>query len=346
MTSRRTVGARHEIWPLARPFRIARGAKSEAHVIVVEIAQDGATGRGECVPYARYGETTQSVLADIEDLASAVESGAGRRELEGAGAARNAIDCALWDLDARLAGIPVWQRAGLREPSSLVTAWTISLDSPEAMMKAAAGNRDRPLLKVKLDDACIMERVRAVREGAPGARLVIDANESWTMDHLVAVGDDLAGLGVEMIEQPLPAGNDAPLADYRCPLALCADESCHTATDVDRLAHCYDMVNIKLDKTGGLTGALALRRIALERGLRIMVGCMVSTSLAMAPAMLLAGDAGIVDLDGPLMLRVDREHAIRYDGSVMYPPDVSLWGGGAVAGRVPRPDKERERRPG
>ncbi|MCY4608667.1 MAG: L-Ala-D/L-Glu epimerase [bacterium] len=328
---RRTVSARHETWPLARPFRIARGAKSEARVIVVEIRQDGMRGRGECVPYARYGETTESVLADIARLAGAVEEGAGRHDLQGAGAARNAIDCALWDLEARLAGRTVWQSAGLREPSPLVTAWTISIDSPEAMMRAAADNRSRPLLKVKLDAECIMERMRAVRDGAPGARLVIDANEAWTMDQLLHIGDDLAGLGVEMIEQPLPADKDEALAGCRCPLVLCADESCHTAADVDRLAGRYDMVNIKLDKAGGLTGALALSHAARERGLRVMVGCMVSTSLAMAPAMLVADDADIVDLDGPLMLHVDREGGIRYDGSVMHPPHVSLWGGGEFA---------------
>ncbi len=330
---RRTVRARPETWPLARPFRIARGAKNEARVIVVEIAQEGMTGRGECVPYARYGETMESVLADIARLKEAVEGGAGRHDLHGAGAAFNGVDCALWDLEARLAGQSVWQHAGLSEPSSLITAWTIGIDSPQAMMRAAADNRTRPLLKVKLDGECIMERMHAVREGAPGARLVIDANEAWTMDQLIHVADDLAGLGVEMIEQPLPAGKDEALAGYRCPLPLCADESCHTADDVDRLADRYDMVNIKLDKAGGLTGALALRRAARKRGLRVMVGCMVSTSLAMAPAMLVAEDADLVDLDGPLMLHVDREGAIRYDGSVMHPPHVSLWGGGEFAGR-------------
>ena len=330
---RRTVNARPETWPLARPFRIARGAKDEARVIVVEIAQEGMTGRGECVPYARYGETMESVLADIARLAEAVEGGAGRQDLYGAGAARNGIDCALWDLEARLAGQTVWQHAGLSEPSSLVTAWTIGINSPETMMRAAADNRTRPLLKVKLDGECIMERMCAVREGAPGARLVIDANEAWTMEQLLRVADDLAGLGVKMIEQPLPAGKDEALAGYRCPLVLCADESCHTADDVDRLAERYDMVNIKLDKAGGLTGAMALRRAARNRGLRVMVGCMVSTSLAMAPAMLVAEGADIVDLDGPLMLRVDREGGIHYDGSVMHPPHVSLWGGGEFAGQ-------------
>lgn len=330
---RRTVSARPETWPLVRPFRIARGAKNEARVIVVEIAQEGMTGRGECIPYARYGETQKSVLADIARLAEAVEGGAGRYELHGAGAARNGVDCALWDLEAQLAGRTVWQHAGLSEPSSLVTAWTIGIDSPQAMMRAAADNRTRPLLKVKLDGECIMERMHAVRQGAPGARLVIDANEAWTMDQLLHVADDLAGLGVEMIEQPLPSGKDEALAGYRRPPVLCADESCHTADDIDRLADRYDMVNIKLDKAGGLTGALALRQAARKRGLGVMVGCMVSTSLAMAPAMLVAEDADIVDLDGPLMLHVDREGGIRYDGSVMRPPHVSLWGGGALAGQ-------------
>ncbi len=328
----RTLRALPETWPLVRPFRIARGARNEARVIVVEITQDGMTGRGECVPYARYGETRESVLADIAALAEVVETGAGRSELCGEGAARNGVDCALWDLEARTGGRPVWQHAGLSEPAALVTAWTIGIDSPHAMMRAAADNRTRPLLKVKLDGERIMERMHAVRQGAPGARLMIDANEAWTMDQLIEVADDLQGLGVEVIEQPLPAEKDEALVDYRCPLVLCADESCHTAADVDRLAGRYDMMNIKLDKTGGLTGALALRRAARQRGLRVMVGCMVSTSLAMAPAMLVAQDADIVDLDGPLMLCVDRQGGIRYDGSVMHPPHAFLWGGGELAG--------------
>ena len=330
---RRTLHAACESWPLSRPFRIARGTRNEARVIVVEATQDGMTGRGECVPYARYGETPASVLADIAALGEVVEAGAGRSELCGAGAARNAVDCALWDLEARMAGQSVWQYAGLRGPSALVTAWTIGIDSPEAMMKTAVDNRTRPLLKVKLDGERIMERMLAVRQGAPDVRLVIDANEAWTMDQLSEVAYDLKCLGVEMIEQPLPADEDEALVGYTCPLSLCADESCHTAADVDLLADRYDMINIKLDKAGGLTGALGLRRAARQRGLRVMVGCMVSTSLAIAPAMLVAEDADIVDLDGPLMLCVDRQGGIRYDGSVMYPPQPSLWGGGELAGQ-------------
>ena len=330
MPHSRTVSAWHETWPLSRPFRISRGSKTEANVIVVEIEQDDLKGRGEAVPYARYGQTVGSALEDVASLAGAVEGGAGRHELgtldANSPSARNAVDCALWDLEAKMTGVPVWQLAALNEPGCLVTAYTIGIGTPEAMLKAAADNRNRQLLKVKLDGNLVIERLRAVREGAPEARLVVDANEAWTMKLLIAIADELAELGVEMIEQPLPARHDGPLADYECPVMLCADESCHKNAGIDELARRYGMVNVKLDKTGGFTEAMALRQAARDAGLRFMVGCMVSTSLAMAPASLVAQGADIVDLDGPLMLRYDRNPGIRYEGSVMHPPPAQLWG--------------------
>ena len=326
----RTLHARHETWPLSRPFRISRGSKTQADVVVVEIEQDGLVGRGEAVPYARYGQTVESALEDIAGLARAVEGGADRHEigaLDGiASAARNAVDCALWDLEAKMTGVPVWRLAGLAEPECLVTAYTVGIDTPETMRRIAAENAGRPLLKVKLDRDLVMERMRAVREGSPESRLVVDANEAWDMETLVAVADGLAELGVEMIEQPLPAGGDGELAGYQCPVTLCADESCHTGTGLDELARRYVMVNIKLDKSGGLTEALALRQAACDLGLRYMVGCMVSTSLAMAPATVVAQGAAIADLDGPLVLRRDRVPGIRFEGSVMHPPPRELWG--------------------
>ncbi len=330
MIRKRRLSAHTETWPLAAPFRISRGSKSEARVVVVEIGEEGVRGRGEAVPYARYGQTIESVLGDIADLARAVEDGAGRRDIaslaSAAPSARNAVDCALWDLEAKLTGIPVWRRAGLDEPRSLVTALTIGIGSPREMGRAARDNAGRALLKVKLDGELVVERVRAVREGAPEARLVVDANEAWDMGLLRDVAGELAAAGVEMIEQPLPAGEDGELDGHAWPVTLCADESCHTGEGIDALAGRYGMVNIKLDKTGGFSGALALARAARGRGLRTMVGCMVSTSLAMAPAFLAAQDADIADLDGPLILRRDRVPGMDYEGSLVHPPPERLWG--------------------
>jgi L-alanine-DL-glutamate epimerase-like enolase superfamily enzyme len=310
-------------------FRISRGAKTEAQVLVVELHDDGARGWAEAVPYARYDQTIESSLADVERARCRIEKGAGRDELQELlppGAARNALDCAMWDLEAKKSGVPVWRLAGLDAPRDLVTAYTLSIDTPEAMGAAAATNAHRPLLKVKLDGEAVLERLSAVRRGAPESRLVVDANEAWSVELLREIGGDLAGLGVEMIEQPLPAGDDAGLAGLDCPVTLCADESCHGADTVADLADRYGMVNIKLDKTGGLTGALELRRAATEAGLEIMVGCMVGTSLAMAPAMLVAQGAAVVDLDGPLLMKQDREPGIAFDGNVMHPAPQELWG--------------------
>ena len=326
---KRRLRAVAEVWPLANPFRIARGAKAAAEVIVVEIEQDGAIGRGEAVPYRRYRQSVASSLAEIEGVRAAIEGGAGRDRLATLlrpSAARNALDCALWDLEAKAGGIPVWRLAGLQRPRPLTTAYTLSLDAPEAMGRAAAANAHRPLLKVKLDGALVRERLAAVAAAAPASRKVVDANEAWSAPLLAALGDDLAAAGVEMVEQPLPAGEDGALAGIDCPAVLCADESCHTSDDIAALAGRYGMVNVKLDKTGGLSGALALVRAARAAGLQTMAGSMVATSLAMAPAMLAAQGAAVVDLDGPLLLQRDRVPAIAYEGSVMQPPPRELWG--------------------
>jgi len=324
-----TLTARAESWPIAGRFIISRGAKTEARVVAVEIADGAAKGRGECLPYPRYDETIEGTLAAIERLRPRIEAGMGREELQAAlkpCAARNALDCALWDLEAKRTGTPVWKLAGLPEPRTIVTCYTISLDEPEAMRAQAARSLDRPILKVKLNGERVIERLRAVRAGHPGARLVADANEAWSVDLLRALATDLAGLGVEMIEQPLPAGRDEGLAGLDYPIPLCADESFHDRATIGALKGRYRVVNIKLDKTGGLTEAIAVARDARAAGFELMVGCMVATSLAMAPAALLAPLARVVDLDGPLILAKDRVPGIRYEGAVMGPAPRELWG--------------------
>ena len=325
----RRLAVRLETWPLASAFRISRGAKTEAHVVVAEVAEGACAGRGEAVPYPRYDETPEGTRAEIESVRDAVEGGLGREGLLEAlppGAARNALDCALWDLEAKQAGRPAWALAGLAAPKPCVTAVTLSLDTSENMGKAAARHAHLPLLKLKVTGEGDAERIRAVRENAPRARLIVDANEGWTPPMLDELLPALAALGVEMVEQPLPAADDAALAGRRLSLAVCADESCHTRADLPRLEGRYPMVNIKLDKTGGLTEALALSGEAQAMGFRIMVGSMVGTSLAMAPAALLAGFAEYVDLDGPLLLARDRTPGLVYDGAVMAPPEPALWG--------------------
>ncbi len=314
---------------MARVFRISRGAKTESHVIVVEIEEDGVRGWAEAVPYARYNQTIDSSLAELEGVRGEIEAGAGKEalpQLLAEGAAQNALDCAMWDLESKRTGTPVWRLAGLEEPGDLISAYTLGIDTPEAMGAAAVDNAHRPLLKVKLDGDDVLRRLRAVRQGAPDSRIVVDANEAWSVALLVEIGEELASLGVEMIEQPLPAGQDGELSGLDCPIILCADESCHGADTVDALTDRYGMVNIKLDKTGGLTGALELRRAARDAGMQIMVGCMVATSLAMAPAMLVAQGASVVDLDGPLLMKADREPGIRFDGNTMHPAPRELWG--------------------
>lgn len=318
-----------ERWPLANVFTIARGSKTEAVVVVAEIAREGKVGRGECVPYARYGETVEGVVAAIEATRPALEAGGNRQELQAAmpaGAARNALDCALWDLEAKLAGQPAWQLAGLPAPGPVTTAYTLSLAEPEAMGEAAAKAAHRPLLKVKLGTADDAARIAAVRRNAPGARLIIDANEGWRADNLAANLRACADAGVVLIEQPLPSSDDGALADVERLVPVCADESLHDRATLPKLAGRYDAINIKLDKAGGLTEAIALARDARALGLDLMIGCMVGTSLAMAPALLLAGQAKVIDLDGPLLLSRDREPGLRYEGSLVYPPDAGLWG--------------------
>ncbi|HVH78286.1 MAG TPA: N-acetyl-D-Glu racemase DgcA [Stellaceae bacterium] len=316
-------------WKLARPFAISRGSKTTADVVVAEIFDGDFRGRGECVPYPRYGESVDSVAAALEAMKGPVFSGLDRENLQRAmppGAARNALDAAFWDIEAKREDRPVAALAGLGAVKPVTTAYTISLDTPEHMGDAAAAQRHRPLLKLKLSGDGDLERVRAVREKAPAARLIVDANEGWTAGHFAELAPRLAELGVELIEQPLPADDDDALAELPRPIPVCADESCHVAADLDRLVGKYDAVNVKLDKTGGLTEALLLTKLARERGFMVMVGCMIGTSLAMAPAILLAQQASIVDLDAPLLLAQDRSQGLRYEGSLVYPPDPKLWG--------------------
>lgn len=328
MTVRR-VTARHETWPLSRPFAISRGTKTAAEVVVVTVTEAGVTGQGECVPYPRYSESPESILTQVHAVAAAVASGQDRQALlrqMPPGAARNAIDGALWDLEAKSSGIPAWQRAGLSPPGPVVTAVTIGIDTPDAMAAAARSLAAQPLLKLKLDRHAVVDRVAAVRRAAPLARLLVDANESWSRALLADVLPGLADLGVELIEQPLPADRDGELDGLTPVVPLAADESCHTPADLSRLAGRYQAVNVKLDKAGGLTTALDLVDAAERAGFQVMVGCMVATSLAIAPALLIAGRARWVDLDGPLWLRRDREHGIRFTGGVAEPPSPALWG--------------------
>jgi L-alanine-DL-glutamate epimerase-like enolase superfamily enzyme len=318
-----------ERWPIAGNFVISRGAKSEAVVVVAELTDGIHRGRGECVPYARYGESVDGVVAALEAMADAIARGLDPDALQSAmpaGAARNALDCAFWDLFAKRAGQPVHELVGLAPPQPVVTAYTISLAAPDAMAQAAAAVADRALLKIKLggcdDDACIA----AVRRAAPRAELIVDANEGWTPENLAANLAACAQAGVALIEQPLPADRDAALAQLPRLVPICADESAHETASLAALIGKYDAVNIKLDKAGGLTEALAMAREAERLGLSLMVGCMVATSLAMAPAMLLAQRARVVDLDGPLLLARDRPCGLVYRGSHVHPPTPALWG--------------------
>lgn len=319
-----------ESFPIAGKFTISRGSRTEAVVVTVTLTEGGATGRGECVPYKRYGESVEGVMADIERLRGRLEAGLDRYALQeaiGPGAARNAIDCALWDLEAKRTGVPAHVAAGIDRLRPLTTAYTISLDAPDAMREAAEKAAARPILKIKLGAPDgDLERIAAVRRGAPDATLIADANEGWTPDTVAAHMRACAEAGFSLVEQPLHADHDEALRGIDRPLPLCADESAHDRTSLDRLEGLYDLVNIKLDKTGGLTEALALARAAQERGFGLFVGCMLGTSLAMAPATLVAARARFVDLDGPLLLARDRESALRYEGSLVHPPERELWG--------------------
>jgi L-alanine-DL-glutamate epimerase-like enolase superfamily enzyme len=322
-----TVRAEH--WPLAQAFVISRGSKTEAAVVVAEIADGAQRGRGEAVPYARYGETLESVRAQIEGARGRIEAGASRVELQGllpAGAARNALDCALWDLEAKRAGVRAWALAGRARLDPVKTCFTISLGSAEAMAEAARANAGRPMLKIKIGARDDLDAIAAVRAAAPRSRLIVDANEALTFEELRRLAPDLARLGVMLMEQPLPAGQDEALEGYNSPVPLCADESLHTRAELAACARRYGLINIKLDKAGGLTEALALAAEARALRLGLMIGCMVATSLAMAPALILAQGAEIVDLDGPLLLTRDREPGLAITGSMISPPRPELWG--------------------
>ncbi|MDI7775205.1 N-acetyl-D-Glu racemase DgcA [Asticcacaulis sp. EMRT-3] len=320
---------RDETFPIAGRFTIARGSKTEARVLYVALEDQGHQGQGEAVPYARYGESLEQCLADLEAVRPRIESGLTLEDVQTLlppGAARNALDCALWDLNAKRSGIPAWRTAGLAALNPLKTAYTLSLDTPEAMAEQAAAHARRPLLKLKIGGPGDIDRVASVRAAAPKARLIVDGNEGLNFDDLTRLAPDLKALGVLLIEQPLKIGEDEALNGYDCPVTLCADESLHTRAELARCVRLYKCVNIKLDKAGGLTEALALKHEAKAAGLEIMVGCMVATSLSMAPAMLVAQGADYVDLDGPLLLARDREHGLEITGSILHPPKPELWG--------------------
>jgi L-alanine-DL-glutamate epimerase-like enolase superfamily enzyme len=325
----RTLQIDQESFPIAGRFTISRGSKTEANVIAVTLRQGEGIGRGECVPYGRYGETLEGVRETIEAARVVVQAGGSRDDLLGlmpAGAARNAVDCALWDLEAKLSGVRVANQLCPNGVSPLITAYTLSLGTPEEMEQAARAASARPLLKIKVGGADDEARIRAVTKGAPNSRIILDANEGWNSDNVVRHMDIAAECGIALIEQPLPAGRDELLAHIARPVPVCADESLHLTADLGQLVGRYDAVNIKLDKTGGLTEALLLRERARELGFQIMVGCMVGTSLAMAPALLLAQGAEFVDLDGPLLLARDRVPGLIYEGSTVFPPEPELWG--------------------
>ena len=320
-----TIKSYSESFELANAFTISRGTKTHAHVVRVEISDGEFTGQGECVPYPRYGESVESVIEQIAALPLNVDR-LSLQEIMPAGAARNAVDCAFWDFEAKQSGKAVWELAGLDRPESLMTAYTLSLDEPEKMRASAVENANRPLLKLKLGTPNDIPRLEAVREGAPNATIMVDANEGWNVPTLLELQPTLERLGVALIEQPLPEADDSALIGSDIALSLCADESCHTSDGLEELRSKYDVINIKLDKTGGLTEALKMKAIAEEMGFTIFVGCMVGSSLGMAPATLVAQGASFVDLDGPLLLSQDRPNGLRYEGSTVFPPISELWG--------------------
>lgn len=320
-----TITVTPDVFKLAQVFTISRGSRIEAKVLTVRVERGGITGWGECVPYARYDETLASVTAQIEGL----PVGISRQELQGAlpaGAARNAVDCALWDLEAKQAGKRVWELAGLPKPGPEITAYTLSLDTPDAMRAQAAKHAFRPLLKIKLGTPDDMARLEAVRAGAPKSAIIVDANEGWSAGVYTDLAPHLVRLGVKLVEQPLPAGEDEALIGMARPVPVCADESCHDCSSLPHLKGKYDIVNIKLDKTGGLTEAIKLRAAAEAQGYGVMVGCMVGSSLAMAPAVLIAQGVAYTDLDGPLLLAQDRDEPLKFDDAGVHPPESKLWG--------------------
>ncbi|MEM7056609.1 MAG: N-acetyl-D-Glu racemase DgcA [Pseudomonadota bacterium] len=323
------LSVREDVFPIAGAFTISRGTRTESRVVTVTVSDGDVTGWAECYPYARYDETVDSVMAEIQAMAAALAGGMDRITLQSAmspGAARNGVDCALWDLEAKRTGKRVWELAGLPEPRPEITAYTLSLEDPDVMRVKAAENAHRPVLKIKLGGAGDIERLQAVRAGAPDAKIVVDANEGWDAGTYAQIAPVVLDLGVAMVEQPLPAADDGALNGMDRPLPVCADEACHDRASLPALAGKYDMINIKLDKTGGLTEALALKAEAEAMGLKIMVGCMIGSSLGMAPATLVAQGAEVVDLDGPLLLASDRDNPLTYDAAGVHPPAANLWG--------------------
>ncbi|MDG3085756.1 dipeptide epimerase [Vibrio hannami] len=315
-------------WPIRGSFTISRGSKTQVDVIVVELEQNGIIGRGECVPYGRYNESIESVLAELESIQASVESGVNQKEIQSllpSGAARNALDCAYWDLKCKSKGISIWDSLSIT-PEPLVTAYTLSLDTPENMEQAAIENAHRPLLKLKLGGKEDLDRVKAVRRGAPDSDIILDANEAWDANIYQALIPELVKLGVSMIEQPFPADKDDVLLKLPRPIPICADESCHDRKSLAQIIDRYEMINIKIDKTGGLTEALALKQEAEQAGLQVMVGCMLASSLSMAPAFVVAQGAQIVDLDGPLLLSQDIKHGFKFEQNRMLPFTPALWG--------------------
>jgi L-Ala-D/L-Glu epimerase len=327
-TSPLSIDAREEIWPLRQPFRISRGSRTEAQVVVVTARDGEHIGRGEAVPLARYNQSIASVLAQIESIQR--DKNLNRQSLQDflpAGAARNALDCALWDLEAKISGERAWELANIPIVPEVETSFTISLDTPEKMGAAAKANARLPMLKLKLGgDDPDLARVETVREAASATRLLIDANESWSPEHYQEIVPALKQLGVELIEQPFPAHADEVLETLNHPIPVCADESCHTTTDLSRLGNRYEVVNVKLDKTGGLTEGLRLCERARDSGFKLLIGCMVCTSLGIAPARLLASFANWIDLDGPLLLACDRDHPVPYANGRIGIPPRDLWG--------------------
>ena len=325
----RILRAQHDSLPLARPFRISRGVRTQAEVVTVALEQGGVVGRGEGVPYARYGESIESALAAIDAVRGAIEGGADRAQLLDLlppGAARNAVDCALWDLEARLGGRSVAAKIGAPEPGRLVSALTIGIDTPMAMAVAASKIADAPLIKVKVDATIPDAQIRAVRNAAPDAKLIVDPNESWDQQLVRAMQAVLLVLKVDLLEQPVPAGSDAWLENFVPDVPICADESVHVAADLDTVARRYQVVNVKLDKSGGLTEALALAEAARARGLGLMTGCMISSSLSIAPALHVARMSDFVDLDGPIWLMEDRPGGVRDEAGWLWPPQHGFWG--------------------
>lgn len=325
----RALSASHDRFALSRPFRISRGVKTAADVVTVRLSEGGAEGRGEGVPYARYGESVESVLAQIAAVRGTIEAGAGRAELMALmppGAARNALDCALWDLEARLAGRSVAALLGAPEPGRIATALTVVIDTPKAMARAAAAIADAPLIKVKVDGEDPAAAVRAVRAEAPGAALIVDPNESWNEALLRATMPVLEKCGVAVLEQPVPAGEDTWLEGFRSPVPICADEAIHTVAELDTVAARYDAVNVKLDKAGGLTAGIELAQAVRSRGMKLMSGCMVSSSLGIAPALHIARLVDWADLDGPLWLAEDRPGGVTADNGWLMPPSAGFWG--------------------